>query len=121
MYNSVTIKTFAFFAGVLFSIHLQAQTLTDPGISSHNYKMPNKAKMAGLSSHQIVLAKQSFKTDSKSAHQTPKYAAAPATVISVKTQQSTNVINPLHSVANYKAQAVYRPEETTQAMMTCSL
>ena len=121
MFKLVSIKTLAFASGVLFSIHSQAQTLTDPGISSHNYKMPNKAKMAGLSTQQIVLTKQSFKADLKTAHQTPKYAARPATIIASKRQKVTNVINPLNSVANYKAQAVYKPEEKTQAMMTCSL
>ena len=121
MFKSLKFKTLAFAAGFLFSVQAGAQSLSDPGISSHNYKMPNKAKMAGVSTQQIVLTKRSFKTNPKAAHQTPKYAAMPATEISAKGKSTDNVINPLHSVANYKAQAVYKPEEKTQAMMTCSL
>lgn len=107
--------------GVLFCVKSQAQKISDPGISSHNYKMPNKAKMAGVRPQQIVLVKQSFNAHKSSVHQTPKYATSPVTVISAKRKSVVSNINPLQSVGNYKAQAVYRPEEKSQAMMTCSL
>ena len=114
-------KIFACAAGIFLSVLSQAQTLVDPGISSHNYKMPNKAKMSEISTNQILLTKRSFRRSVIAAHQTPKYASMPATIISKREKQQFNVINPLQSVANYKAQTVVKPVEKTQAMMTCSL
>lgn len=91
----------------------QARHMTDPGISTHNYKHPNKAAEALESVHSGFVMEASNpalaarfatldvgrpKTDP-----TPKYAARPVRfVVFTRQRRQHNAINPLISTSNYK-------------------
>ena len=122
MFKSCIFKNMALGACVLFSVQSQAQNLSDPGISSHKYKMPDKAAKARFSDQYIVLTRQSFKQTFESGKaRTPKYASSPSTVIEKRKSEKMSVINPLTSGANYKAQTRSQMRDKSQAMVICSL
>lgn len=122
MFKSCIFKTLVIGTCVLFSVQSQAQNLSDPGISSHNYKMPDKAAKARFSDQYIVLTRQSFKQTFESGKaRTPKYASSPSTVIEKRKSEKMSVINPLTSGANYKAQTKSQMRDKLQAMVICSL
>lgn len=100
-------------AGFL-SVSAKAQSITDPGVSSHNYKHPNKAAQAkakgNQSSNSIRVANMNtvesfYKHQNRGGYTitTPKYAPRPATLVVTRTYQIEGIdINPLLSPRNYK-------------------
>jgi len=110
-------KTLTLGVFVLVSLQTHAQSLIDPGISSHNYKMPNKAKFA-TGAHQFIVTRQ-IADGGKT--QTPKYAAQASTLFEVKDKKKVNTINPLAIVANYKTQAGFKGFEKSERLTTSSL
>jgi hypothetical protein len=106
--------SFTVFFLVLFSCS-QAQTLTDPGMSEHNYKMPNKAayvKSRNQGQHFVAAMKPAF---SSAVQQTTKYAVRPSSIVfSVDRKKESMNINPLSSVANYKTQSVSKMQSATE-------
>ncbi|GLU52102.1 hypothetical protein [Dyadobacter frigoris] len=95
--------------------NLQAQTLTDPGMSQHNYKMPNKAAQAKIKEtgeHFAVTMNTAFDTE---LHQAPKYAVRPSSiVIALHEKKEPMSLNPLSSVSNYKTQPVPKMQSTPE-------
>ncbi len=86
-----------------------AQSLTDPGISTHNYKHPNKAAKAKESATTIRVSNintiERYGKMRRTNHtsSTPKYASRPAGLVIIKTYEKEKVeINPLLSSRNYK-------------------
>jgi hypothetical protein len=119
-----------FISGILVAQSLQAQTrsLVDPGISTHNYKHPNKAAKAR--SVESTITVPNINTVEKSvrnprrgyASTTPKYTARPGTLVITKTfEKEKSPINPLLSSRNYKTQAnpaVAKNAELANGIMT---
>lgn len=96
----------------LGTISVTAQSIVDPGVSTHNYKHPQKANKAkaNRSSSEIIRVDNlnTIKSDFKRHNQgryvtTPKYAPRPVTLIVSRKYKKTGVdINPLISPRNYK-------------------
>ena len=86
---------------------LKAQTLTDPGLSQHNYKMPNKmaqAKIRERGQHFTISMNAVSETESK---QTAKYSVRPSSIIvAINEKKEPMSINPLSAISNYKTQPV---------------
>ncbi|MCF0057076.1 hypothetical protein [Dyadobacter sp. CY356] len=84
----------------------QAQTITDPGFSTHNYKMPNqaaKAKMEETGHFSVVMNS----LPENQAGSLSKYALRPASIVVAMDDKKVPMsINPLSSVSNYKTQPV---------------
>jgi hypothetical protein len=86
-----------------------AQSITDPGISTHNYKHPNKAAKAKESATTIrvptinTIERYGKMRGINHSSSTPKYATRPAGLVIMKTYEKEKVdINPLISSRNYK-------------------
>lgn len=100
-------------AGMSNKAQAQAGRISDPGISTHNYKHPNKAAIARQSDKGTLVIEASnpalaarFATLSVGRPETdptPKYAPREVRLV-VFTRQRTqrNAINPLVSTRNYK-------------------
>ncbi|MCF0070020.1 hypothetical protein LZD49_06025 [Dyadobacter sp. CY261] len=100
----------AFTATVGHATQAQAIRISDPGISAHNYKHPNKAAAgpkAGLvveSSNPVLAARfATLNLGRPNLDPTPKYAPREVRfVVFTRQHKQRNVINPLISVRNYK-------------------
>lgn len=111
-----------YFVG-LIGVTATAQSIVDPGISTFNYKHPNKAaeaKAKGANKNTVRVA--SFNTIEKySKHQkafvstTPKYAPRPVALVVTREYKSEGVnINPLTSPRNYKTPSISVTKDTAQ-------
>ncbi|CAG4998057.1 hypothetical protein DYBT9275_01916 [Dyadobacter sp. CECT 9275] len=105
----------AFISAILLSVGLaisaSAQSKVDPGISTHNYKHPNKAAQAKAQGEGTTIRVSSISTAERYSKQqnnryvstTPKYAPRPSTLVVTKSFEPEPFnINPLTSVRNYK-------------------
>lgn len=114
MSKSSTLISVSFSLLFLTALNLKAQTLNDPGISQHNYKMPNKAAIAKTEEsgqHFTVAMKSFLKIQSG---QLSKYAVQPSSIIIAKNDKKEPMsINPLSSVSNYKTRPVPKMQPTT--------
>lgn len=95
----------------LFSVGaVQAQNITDPGVSSNNYKHPNKASKAkALEKEKSIpvananTIERQQKRNSRGISSTPKYAPRTAGLVVETRSPKENVeINSLNSPRNYK-------------------
>ncbi|MBO9612780.1 MAG: hypothetical protein J7619_08810 [Dyadobacter sp.] len=88
----------------------RAQSISDPGISTHNYKHPHKAAAAPkarlvVESSDPALAARfaAFNVGRPVSDATPKYATREVRfVVFTRQRKQRNVINPLVSTHNYK-------------------
>jgi hypothetical protein len=99
----------------------QNKTIVDPGVSTHNYKHPNKAAKASESQNEIRVPSQNrVERYSKMRHNgrkssTPKYAPRPAALVVVKTsEKEESLVNPLTSSRNYKTAKVGGRTQNTE-------
>lgn len=96
-------------AVIAVSTEVNAQVKADPGVSSHNYKHPNKAKKAGSEKNTVevsTLSEVQKQEDAKTTHKvsTPKYKKRHATLTTTKQAEGSGVkVNPMKSSGNYKA------------------
>jgi hypothetical protein len=95
------------------SVVAQNKTIVDPGVSTHNYKHPNKAAKASESQNEIrVPSQNTVERYSKMRYSgpktsTPKYAPRPAALVVVRTTEKEDaLVNPLTSSRNYKTAKV---------------
>jgi hypothetical protein len=99
------------FCGLIIPVSAIAQSSSpaDAGISTHNYKHPNKA--AAAKQTQPTIRVSSLSTIEKYGKirgndqgiSTPKYASRPATLVVTRTyEKESTLINPLTSSRNYK-------------------
>jgi hypothetical protein len=73
----------------------------DPGISTHNYKHPNKAALAAQSASPVAVMRLNANPDNNYKH--PKYRSQSSILVGVKIpEQPSN--NPLLSKTHYKTQ-----------------
>ena len=102
--SAIIIACFAVFTA-------KAQSNIDAGISTHNYKHPNKAAQAkSMSSKKTVRVANLATVEGHYKRQnrgtmitTPKYAPRPAALVVVRTaEKEGNDLNPLLSPRNYK-------------------
>lgn len=95
--------------------NLKAQTLTDPGISQHNYKMPNKVATAKIQEKgQHFVINMNSASNTQLSHSS-KYAVRPSSiVIAMNDKKEPMSINPLSSVSNYKTQPVPKMQPTQE-------
>jgi len=91
------------------SSYVKSQSQVDPGISTHNYKHPNKAAMAKKNASVIrvstlgTIERFGKLRGNNYSSSTPKYAVRPAALVIYKTYNIEKVaINPLTSDRNYK-------------------
>lgn len=114
MSKSSTLTALTFCIALLgASANSQAQTLTDPGMSAHNYKMPNKAAMAKKNDRGQHFVATMDAANSSISQPAAKYAVAPSSIkISTDGKTQPMSINPLSSVANYKTQPVSKMQST---------
>jgi hypothetical protein len=111
--NIFTALTFTLLSLVSFS-NSQAQTLTDPGMSVHNYKMPNKAVLAKKQNPEQHFVSTMNPVSGVELQQTAKYAVTPASIVfAIDPKKQTMNINPLSSVANYKTQSAPKMQSVT--------
>jgi hypothetical protein len=87
----------------------QNSSIVDPGVSTHNYKHPNKATKARQTESQVrvpsinTVERYGKMRQNGRTSNTPKYAPRPATLVVVKTsQQEETHLNSLTSTRNYK-------------------
>ncbi|KAA6439876.1 hypothetical protein FEM33_09895 [Dyadobacter flavalbus] len=101
----------------LGTMDVKAQSIVDPGVSTHNYKHPQKAAKAKANQNasQIIRVPnlKTIESDYKRHNQgryvntTPKYAPRPAALIVTRKYQKEGVdINPLISPRNYKTPTI---------------
>lgn len=110
MHKSSFIIAVIFSVGVLFNKSVAQSNQVDPGVSTHNYKHPNKAAKAKASRTDEVVVSNintietySKQQNSRYVSSTPKYAPrATPLVVSRKYQKEGVDINPLASPRNYK-------------------
>lgn len=111
-----------YFAG-LIGFSANAQSIVDPGVSTFNYKHPNKAaeaKAKGANKNTVrVLSLNSIEKYSK--HQkafvstTPRYAPRPVALVITREYKPEGVnINPLTSPRNYKTPTISVTKDTAQ-------
>jgi hypothetical protein len=101
---------------------LKAQSsMVDPGISTHNYKHPNKAaKAKAQRTDEIVVSNiKTIETYSKRqdryASYTPRYAPRPTPLVVTRTYQKEGVdINPLISPRNYKTPPMVKKNQESE-------
>jgi hypothetical protein len=89
-----------------------AQSIVDPGTSTHNYKHPNKAAKAKARGTQnsVTVANANtvenyykMQNRGKYVNTTPKYAPRPSSLVLIRTYDKEGVdINPLVNPRNYK-------------------
>ncbi len=102
-----------FITGLFISniTNAQSRSNVDAGISTHNYKHPNKAAQAKSQSENAIRVPSMQTVDRYSKMRqnggvissTPKYAPRPATLVVTRTYEAEKVdINPLISPRNYK-------------------
>jgi hypothetical protein len=87
----------------------QSRSIVDPGISTHNYKHPNKAAQAKSSANSIrvptinTIERFGKIRGTNRGSSTPKYATRPAALVIQRTSEVEKLqINPLASSRNYK-------------------
>ncbi|MCF0055646.1 hypothetical protein [Dyadobacter sp. CY356] len=108
-------KSFLIFAAIIISGFISGavkaqSTIVDPGMSTHNYKHPNKAaKAKALKNDGIVVSNintiESYSKQQNSGYvsTTPKYAPRATPLVVTRTYKKEAVdINPLISPRNYK-------------------
>ncbi|TDE17589.1 hypothetical protein [Dyadobacter psychrotolerans] len=99
----------AIILAVFGTVAVNAQSV-DAGISTHNYKHPNKAAKAaakkgpGVTVATTNTVQNNYKMQNRGSINTmPKYAERPASLIVIKSYEKEGVdINPLVSPRNYK-------------------
>ena len=109
MNKSAFIIAVIFAAGISIAAHAQSNQV-DPGVSTHNYKHPNKAaKARAQRTDEIVVSNintietYSKQQNSRYVSTTPKYAPRATPLVFERTYQKEGVdINPLVSPRNYK-------------------
>jgi hypothetical protein len=95
-------------AGVAISIGANAQVKVDPGVSTHNYKHPAKAKRAASEKDSFevpTLSEVKKQENAKMTHKvvTPKYSTRHAALVAERPVEGKGVnINPMKSPENYK-------------------
>jgi len=112
MNKSAFIIAVIFAAGISIAANAQSNQV-DPGVSTHNYKHPNKAaKARAQRTDEIVVSNiNTIETYSKQQNTryvstTPKYAPRATPLVFERTYQKEGVdINPLISPRNYKTPA----------------
>jgi len=93
--------------------NVNAQSIVDPGVSTHNYKHPQKAakakanqdsdKTIRVANMNTIESYYKRQNRGKYVNTTPKYAPRPATLVVSREYQVEGVdINPLVSPRNYK-------------------
>ena len=100
----------ALILAVFASLSVKAQSTVDAGISTHNYKHPNKAAKAkaakgdGVRVATIGTIDSYYKRQNRGTiNTTPKYAPRPAALVITRTfKDEGNDLNPLLSPRNYK-------------------
>lgn len=122
MYKSPFIIAVLLSAGLIFnSANAQSSNQVDPGISTHNYKHPNKAaKAKAQRTDEIVVSNintietYSKQQNSRYVSTTPKYAPRATPLVLNRTYQKEGVdINPLISPRNYKTPNVADKNQKT--------
>ena len=102
---------------------VSAQSIVDPGISTHNYKHPNKAAVAKSKQVRTVSVASLNTVESYYKRQnrntfvttTPKYAPRPAALVVTRTYQKESIhLNPHLSPRNYKSQNTYQSKSTME-------
>jgi len=103
---------------VLLAGSLKAQSIVDPGVSTHNYKHPQKAAKAKAYENgrkeirvaNINTVETFYKRQNKGVvNSTPKYAPRPATLVVTRSfEKEEGGINPLLSPRNYKTPTNYK-------------
>lgn len=108
-------------AGIFSASLVQAQSKSsvDPGISTHNYKHPNKAAQARESETKIRVSNlgtvERYVKNRRSGYSssTPKYAVRPASLVLIRTSPKEGLaLNPLTSPRNYKTSSGFTPAKT---------
>ncbi|PWJ59018.1 hypothetical protein CLV98_103391 [Dyadobacter jejuensis] len=99
--------------GILLANIAMAQSQVDSGISTHNYKHPNKAAKAKVNQATTVNV-ATFKTierygkagaNKSAVSSTPKYAPQPKALVVLRSYEPTKLLlNPLQSDGHYKTQ-----------------
>lgn len=101
----------------LGTIAAKAQSIVDPGVSTHNYKHPNKAAKAKANSNNSIrvanmkTVESFYKRQNPAVYSnnTPKYAPRAATLVITRSYQKDDVhLNPLLSPRNYKTSNTLR-------------
>ncbi|WP_221392339.1 hypothetical protein [Dyadobacter sp. NIV53] len=104
---------------------VRAQSSVDAGVSTHNYKHPNKAAaarakqstgktitVASLNTVESYYKRQNRNTFVTT---TPKYAPRPAALVVTRTYQKENLhLNPHLSPRNYKTQNTYQSKSNME-------
>ncbi len=102
------LKGFLFAAIVTICVDANAQVKADPGVSTHNYKHPAKAKRAASEKDSFevpTLSEVKKQENAKMTHKvvTPKYSTRHATLVAEKPVEGKGVnVNPMKSPENYK-------------------
>lgn len=104
----------------LCTLTARAQSKVDPGISTHNYKHPNKAAQAkafeegkSIRVATIKTVQDYYKRQNRMANSTPKYAPRPASLVITRTlERERSDLNPLLSPRNYKTPNSYQHKRT---------
>lgn len=110
MKKSILISAAIIISGFISGVVKAQSTIVDPGISTHNYKHPNKAaKAKALKNDGIVVSNintiesYSKQQNSRYVSTTPKYAPRATPLVVTRTYKIEAVdINPLISPRNYK-------------------
>ncbi|WP_159467547.1 hypothetical protein [Dyadobacter sp. 3J3] len=110
MRKSILISAAIIISGFVSGVAKAQSTLVDPGMSTHNYKHPNKAaKAKALKNDGIVVSNintiesYSKQQNSRYVSTTPKYAPRATPLVVTRTYKKEAVdINPLMSPRNYK-------------------
>jgi len=102
----------AIIIATFFAANLKAQSMVDPGVSTHNYKHPQKAaKAKAIENGSKTIRVANINTveafykmqNRRNVITTPKYAPRPATLVVTRSYESEgNDLNPLLSPRNYK-------------------
>lgn len=110
MRKSILISAAILISGFISGVVKAQSTIVDPGISTHNYKHPNKAAKAkafkndGIVVNNInTIESYSKQQNSRYVSTTPKYAPRATPLVVTRTYKKEAIdINPLISPRNYK-------------------
>jgi hypothetical protein len=115
------------FSSLLVTNVGHSQSIVDPGVSTHNYKHPNKAAKAkeikGDKNKIVVGTFKSNKTPRVGKNvvttNTPKYKSTPKNLVVFRRYSSEGVeINPLNSDRHYKAAPLRKAEAKSEIAST---
>jgi hypothetical protein len=97
-----------------------AQVSVDPGLSTHNYKHPNKAKKAAKEKNSFevpTLSAVKKQENAKMTHRvvTPKYTTRHSTLVAAHPVEGSGVkLNPMKAPGNYKAGSANAKKDLTE-------